>query len=205
MEVSSKFITGVSPKLNKCELMLSLILLDLCKQPECKVGKALVYKHPLMTSTLKDNLTAISNKMSGRKIMCDSYYDKAEERYVLFEEIKREGVAFKIKFNKDVFNDLNKGEMIYIDCNLFKTFTAISEIRFVLWLKTWAVTDVERTVYFAPFKEYLNKTKIGCTFMRNHLQPIIAKCNKFGINVTAERVSDENDKRFIKAVLFKKQ
>lgn len=204
MKISSKLISRITPKLNKSELMLSIILMDLCKEHECKIGKAAFYNHPLMTTTLKLSLPHVISGIVNKKIICDTYYDNAEEKYVLFEEIKRNGVVFKVKFNENTFNNLNDSEMVLVDSQLFKTFTALSEIRFVMWVMSWVHSETARLIDNILLKTYLNKQKIRGEFITNHLYPIIKKCNKFGINLIVEKINDENDKRYIKSLVFKK-
>lgn len=203
MEIPSKLINKISPKLNKNELLLIIILLDLCKQPECEIGKALLYKHPLMTSTLKYNLPSVSNTIIGKKIICNTYYDKAEEKHVLLEKITREGVSFKIKFNKDVFDDINSSETVFVENNLFTAINSLSEIKFMLWFKTWEHTEKQRMVDIVLLKTYLNKQNLLGEFIAQRVSPIVSKLSRVGIFLDFEKIHDENDKRYVKALLFK--
>jgi len=202
MKVPTRLITRISPKLNKSELLLSIILMDICKEPECKIGKAMLYKHPLTTSTIFDHLKTIIKDVVGKKIICDKYYDKAEEKYVLFEEISRDGLVYNIKFNKETFEMLKKGTIEDVDAGLLNLFNPLSELRFVLWLKTWG-NDIRKQIDIPLLKTYLNKPISTKELINVYITPIVSKFMKMGIMLNYEKIYDENDKRYISSLVFK--
>lgn len=202
MKVPTRLITRISPKLNKSELLLSIILLDICKEPECKIGKAMLYKHPLITSTIFDHLKPIIKDVVGKKMICDKYYDKAEEKYVLFEEINRDGLVYNIKFNKEIFKMLKKGAIEDVDAEFLNLFNPLSELRFVLWLKTWG-NDIRKQIDIPLLKTYLNKAISTKELINVYITPIVSKFMKMGIMLDYEKIYDENDKRYISSLVFK--
>ncbi|PKP53868.1 MAG: hypothetical protein CVT92_02735 [Bacteroidetes bacterium HGW-Bacteroidetes-1] len=203
MNVPTRLITRISPKLNKSELILSIILLDICKEPECKIGKADIYKHPIMTSTIQDHFLVVSKQLVCKKIICDKYHDKAEEKYVLFEEITRDGLVYNIKFNKETFNMLKRGGSTTVDETIFSIFTALSELRLVLWLHTWFFEETERQIETKLLKTYLNKPISTKELNDVYINPILTKFMKMGLLVNVEKIYDKNDNRYITSFLFK--
>lgn len=203
MKVPTRLITRISPKLNKSELLLSIILMDICKEPECKIGKAVLYKHPLMTSTIFDHLKPIIKDIVGKKIICDKYYDKAEEKYVLFEEISRDGLVYNIKFNTETFEMLKKGTIQFIDSTFLACFNPLSELRFVLWLKTWKIGERQKEIAIPLLKTYLNKAISTTELINVYITPIVSKFMKMGVMLGYEKIYDENDKRYISSLVFK--
>lgn len=205
MIITKRFVRSISPKLNKNELFLSLILFDLCNSSECLIGKMSVYKYKNASTTIRRCITHIKDSLVGKNIICDK---KMAEKFVLFEEIKRDGCNFHVKLNKSLFYWLKmKTNKILIDDRLINKFNGLHPLKMLLLFFGFSCFDGKKHEFSVRFlKKYLNVENMNTgSFLRQYINKFVCDINEEGYKITIEKVYHKHDARFLKSIRFIKK
>lgn len=201
MKVNTRLITRVSPQIGKNELLLVLILFDLCKKEKCLINKEKLHNHVLMTNSLKERLNLVIKNITTTKLMCDKYTTNPEPNCVIFDSIVKEYDNYLVTVNKDTFETLRLGWYVFIN-EIDVLVMSCHELRFYLWVKTWT-QNKKRTIDINVIKTYFGVITLKTNkFIYNYIGSFLEKLASIGINIKMEKVKKENNKRCIKEIMF---
>ena len=204
MKVYNEFIKRIWPGLGKNELRLCMILLDICKKSDYVIDKADIYKHPLITNTLRQHFSKIAKNITyeNDKIICDKYNKEPVKKYTLFHEITIEQFKIHVRIDEKLFSYFKRTGYAEISTSLFEKFDHVYETKFILWFKTWEMKkEQEATIEY--LKTLMNKQYKTPEFITTCIKPVIYKLMADGLEIKITRIPNKNDKRVLDSLHFK--